>query len=148
MLGFNIEPGHPNSLAPGKRPMHTLNEYLVQRDGQTILVGGTPGGHWQVQTNIQALTAILDFGLDVQQAIEAPQFAMGSQLEAGDPTLNIESRFGEDVLRGLRERGHALAVAGPWDVGGSVQLIARDPQSGQYSAASEVRWGGGSVLGY
>jgi gamma-glutamyltranspeptidase/glutathione hydrolase len=148
MLGFNLEPGHPNSLAPGKRPVHTLNEYLVQRDGQTILVGGTPGGHWQVQTNVQALTAILDYGLDVQQAIEAPQFAMGSQLEAGDPTLNIDPRFGEATLAKLRDLGHQLNVVAPWAVGGSVQLIARDPHSGLYNAASEVRYGGGSVLGY
>jgi len=148
MLGFNLEAGHPNCVAPGKRPMHTLNEYLVQRDGQTVLAGGTPGGHWQVQTNVQALTGILDFGLDVQQAIEAPQFAMGTQMEAGDPTLNIESRFGDDTLKRLRDLGHTLAVPGPWDVGGSVQIIARDPATGLYSGASEVRRGGGSVLGY
>lgn len=148
MLGFTLEPGHPNVLAPGKRPMHTLNEYLVKRDGETVLVGGTPGGHWQVQTNIQALTALLDFGLDVQQAVEAPQFAMGSQLTAGDPTLNIEARFGEATLERLRALGHPLNVAGAWGVGGNVQLIARDRASGLYSGATEVRWGGGSVLGY
>ena len=70
------------------------------------------------------------------------------QLEAGDPTLNIDPRFGDDVLNGLRDLGHQLNVVAPWAVGGSVQLIARDPASGIYSAASEVRYGGGSVLGY
>ncbi|RIK44875.1 MAG: gamma-glutamyltransferase [Chloroflexi bacterium] len=147
MRGFNLQPGHPNCLSPGKRPMHTLNEYLVRRDGETVLVGGTPGGHWQVQTNLQALTAILDFGLDVQQAIEAPQFAMGVQLQPGDPTLNIDPRFGAATLAALRDLGHPLNVTEPWGVGGNVHLIARDPATGRYTGASEVRWGGGSALG-
>jgi len=147
MLGFNLEPGHPNCLAPGKRPMHTLNEYLVQRDGQTVLVGGTPGGHWQVQTNLQVLTSILDFGLDIQQAIETPQFAHGSQMEPLNAAIQLDARIGEDAIAELRDLGHDVEVVAPWSVGGSVQLIARDPATGVYRGATEVRYGGGSVLG-
>jgi gamma-glutamyltranspeptidase/glutathione hydrolase len=148
MLGFTLEEGHPNCLAPNKRPVHTLNQYMVQRDGHTILIGGTPGAHWQVQTNLQVLVNVLDFGMDVQEAIEAPRFIMGDQLEAASPTVNAEARFSEDTVAGLRERGHQVQTIDPWEAGGSVQLIARDPASGVYRAATEVRRGGGSVLGF
>lgn len=148
LKGFNLEEGHPNCLAPGKRPVHTLNQYMVQRDGQTTLVGGTPGAHWQVQTNLQILVNVIDFGMDVQEAIEAPRFIMGDQLEATSPAVNVEARFSDEALAGLRERGHQVETVGPWSAGGSVQLIARDVERGIYRAATEVRRGGGSVLGY
>ncbi|HUG14148.1 MAG TPA: gamma-glutamyltransferase family protein, partial [Thermomicrobiales bacterium] len=64
MNGFDLDEGNPNCLAPGKRPVHTLNQYMAQRDGQTVLVGGTPGAHWQVQTNLQLLVNVIDFGMD------------------------------------------------------------------------------------
>ena len=94
LRGFNLEPGHPNCLAPGKRPVHTLNTYIVARDGEPILIGNTPGAHWQAQTNLQILTDVLDRGMDLQRAIDAPRFAIGGQLEAGDPTVRLEARRG------------------------------------------------------
>jgi gamma-glutamyltranspeptidase/glutathione hydrolase len=147
LQGFTLEDGHPNCLAPGKRPLHTLNAYLVHKDGEPVLVGGTPGAHWQVQTNLQMLVNILDFGMDVQQAIEAPRYTMGNQLTPGDLTVRIESRAGRQALDGLRARGHRIDVAGPWDAAGAVQLIARDPASGLYRGATEPRRAGSSVLG-
>lgn len=147
LQGFNLIEGHPNSLAPGKRPVHTLNNYLVHKDGEPVLVGGTPGAQWQVQTNLQMLVNVLDFGMDVQEAIEAPRFTTGNQFAANDLTIRIESRVGEDVVEGLRARGHDVEVAGPWDAGGAVQLISRDPASGHYRGATEVRRAGSSVLG-
>jgi gamma-glutamyltranspeptidase/glutathione hydrolase len=89
LLGFNLDENAPNCLAPGKRPVHTLNPYLVQRNGETVLVGGTPGANWQVQTNLQMLTSLLDFDMDVQQAIEAPRFLIGDQLNLDNPTVKI-----------------------------------------------------------
>ena len=147
LLGFNLEEGHPNCLAPGKRPVHTLNQYVVHKDGEAVLVGGTPGAHWQVQTNLQILTNVLDFGLDLQTAIEAPRFTIGDQLETGSLTVKIESRLGEQVIGELRDLGHEIEVIGPWDSGGAVQLIARDPASGMYRGATEVRRPGNAVLG-
>jgi gamma-glutamyltranspeptidase/glutathione hydrolase len=79
MLGFNLDESHPNCLAPGKRPIHTLNNYIVRRDGQPILMGGTPGAHWQVQTNLQILCNALDFGMDPAEASAAPRFLIGGQ---------------------------------------------------------------------
>ncbi len=147
LQGFNLEDGHPNCLAPGKRPVHTLNNYLVRKDGEPVLVGGTPGAQWQVQTNLQMLVNILDFEMDVQEAIEAPRFTMGNQLAAGDQTVRIESRVGQDAVDGLRSRGHGVDVAGPWEAAGAVQVISRDPASGIYRGATEVRRAGSSVLG-
>ncbi len=147
MLGFNLDEGHPNCLAPGKRPVHTLNNYIVQRDGQPILVGGTPGAHWQVQTNVQILCNSLDFGMDAARASEAPRFLIGEQLEVGNPTVRVESRVGEAALDRLRELGHQVQVAGPWALGGGVQLIARDPDTGMYSGATDIRRAGNSIVG-
>ena len=147
LLGFNLEDGHPNCLAPGKRPVHTLNNYLVQRDGEPVLVGGTPGAHWQVQTNLQVLNNALDFGMDPQAAADGPRFLIGDQLEVGDPVVRVEARVGEETIAGLRARGHQVEVVGPWRLGGGVQLIARDPATGMYTGATDVRRPGNSVLG-
>ena len=150
LLGFTLEEGHPNCLAPGKRPIHTLNPWLVHKDGQPVFVGGTPGAHWQVQTNLQILTNLLDFGLDVQRAIEAPRFTIGGQLDApfGEPTVTIESRIDSAVVAELRAMGHRIEVSGPWDSGGAVQLIARDPATGLLRGATEVRRPGCTVAGF
>jgi gamma-glutamyltranspeptidase / glutathione hydrolase len=148
LLGFNLDEGDPNCLAPGKRPIHTLNNYLVEKDGQPVLVGGTPGAHWQVQTNLQMLVNALDFGLDPQAAIEAPRFIIGDQLEVGDPQVKLESRYGETTIDALRRLGHQIEVTGPWGSAGSVQMIARNPDTGLLSGATEVRRAGTSVLGY
>lgn len=148
LQGFNLEEGSPNCLVPGKRPLHTLNCYVVKKDGEPILVGGTPGAHWQVQTNVQILTNILEFGMDVQEAVEAPRFTLGDQLSLGNPAGRIESRIGNDVAKDLLKLGHQLDVVGPWDVAGAVQLIMRDPRTGVYQGATEVRRAGCSVLGF
>lgn len=148
LLGFNLDAGDPNCLAPGKRPVHTLNTYVVSKDGQPWLVGGTPGAHWQVQTNVQLLTNLLDFGMDLQSAIEAPRFTVGDQLDVGDPTVKIEARIGDQTVTELRAMGHPVEVIGAWDSGGAVQLIARDAESGLLRGATEARRPGNTVIGF
>ncbi|HEX7101776.1 MAG TPA: gamma-glutamyltransferase family protein, partial [Nitrolancea sp.] len=148
MLGFNLDEDHPNCLAPGKRPIHTLNNYIVQRDGKPILMGGTPGAHWQVQTNLQILCNSLDFDMDPATASAAPRFLIGGQEEFGnDPTVRIESRASDDTFAKLRDFGHPLEVATHWALGGGVQLIGRDPVSGMYRGATDVRRPSNSILG-
>ena len=148
MLGFNLDEGHPNCLAPGKRPIHTLNNYIVQRNGKPILMGGTPGAHWQVQTNLQILCNALDFGMDPAEASAAPRFLIGGQEEFGnDPTVRVESRVGEDTLAKLRDYGHPVEPANPWALGGGVQLIGRDLESGLYRGATDIRRPSNSILG-
>ncbi|HEV2124098.1 MAG TPA: gamma-glutamyltransferase, partial [Chloroflexota bacterium] len=72
--GFTLEEGHPNVIAGGKRTMHTLNCYLLMRAGQFYAVGGTPGGDMQPQWNVQVITNLVDFGMDPQQAVDAPRW--------------------------------------------------------------------------
>jgi gamma-glutamyltranspeptidase/glutathione hydrolase len=148
MLGFTLDDEHPNCLAPRKRPIHTLNTYIVYDGERPILVGGTPGAHWQVQTNLQVLVNVLDFGMNAQRAVGAPRFTFGNQLEPGDQTVKLEARVGEEVMNKLRNLGHHIEVIGPWESGGAVQLIERDPDSGVYLGATEVRRPGCSIIGY
>jgi gamma-glutamyltranspeptidase/glutathione hydrolase len=70
--GFSLDPDHPNCIAPGRRTMHTLNAYMVHRDGQPWLVGGTPGGDQQAQWNTQMISNIIDHGMSLQESAEAP----------------------------------------------------------------------------
>jgi hypothetical protein len=83
MLGFVLDPASPNCVAPGKRPVHASNTFLVQQDGRSVLVGGRPNAHWQVQTNLQVLTRVLDWGMDVDAAVVASRFTLGDQLAMG-----------------------------------------------------------------
>jgi len=144
--GFRLDPGHPNVIEPGKRTMHTLNAYLVCRDGRPWLVGGTPGGDQQTQWNVQTLTGILDHGMSLQDAIEAPRW---HSFPGTDPAnlampmaVRLESRVPEGTRQALAGRGHAIEVLGPWSGGGTVQLIQIDPATGVLRGASDPRAGG------
>lgn len=135
LTGFTLEPGHPNELAPGKRPVHTLNTYLATRDGRAAIVGGTPGADRQVQTNVQILTGLIDLGLDPQAANDAPRWSIGPGVR-----LEIETGFGEDVERSLAKRGHDLAPFGAFAPPmGRAQLIVVDADSGARLGASDLR---------
>jgi gamma-glutamyltranspeptidase len=142
--GFSLEEGDPNVYAPGKRTLHTLNCYLVtDDDGAPVLAGGTPGGDGQPQWNLQVLSGLIDQGLDVQLAAEAPRW----EIHPGtDPhkrpqpfELVVEGRIGEEALTGLERRGHRLRRIGDWACGGAVQLIARDPKTGVLTGGSDPR---------
>ncbi|HXH20686.1 MAG TPA: gamma-glutamyltransferase family protein, partial [Dehalococcoidia bacterium] len=87
MTGFNLDPGSANCLAPGKRTVHTLNNFLVIKDGRLVIGGGTPGADFQVQTNLQVISAVVDGGLDLQAAVDLPRWAT-----ATGGRLSIESR--------------------------------------------------------
>ncbi len=140
MTGFSLDRGHPNVLAPGKRTMHTLNAWMVFRDGALRIAGNTPGGDYQVQTNFQVLTAMLDFGLDPQAAIDAPRW--GDAPEA----LLLEREFPEDTRDGLVRRGHEVKpvdrVLAPM---GRAQAIAVDAASGALIGGSDARGEGGAA---
>ncbi|MFQ5879958.1 MAG: gamma-glutamyltransferase [Dehalococcoidia bacterium] len=139
---FSLAAGHPNRLEPGKRTMHTLNTYMVFKDGSPLLVGGTPGGDYQVQTNLQVLTNLLDLGLDVQRAIDAPRWGYTAELG-----LQLEERFPEAVVQELRALGHQVSLLHPWAISsGRAQVIVRDPHTGSYVAGSDSR-GEGCALG-
>ncbi|MEZ4522555.1 MAG: gamma-glutamyltransferase [Thermomicrobiales bacterium] len=141
--GFSLEEGHPNVIEPGKRTMHTLNAYAVGKDGEIFLVGGTPGGDQQPQWNMQVLTNLIDYGMDVQAAVEAPRWI---SFPGTDP-LNIdnefvvraESRISEEALDGLRQRGHRVEVLEPYGAGGTMFLISRDMETGVLQGGGDPR---------
>jgi gamma-glutamyltranspeptidase/glutathione hydrolase len=109
---FSLDPGHPNALAPRKRPFHTLIASVVTRDGEPVLGFATMGGNGQAMFHVQVLTNVLDYGLDMQEAIERPRFLIGSFLpgEAAD-TIHVERRVPAAALAGLRRKGHLVKAA-------------------------------------
>ena len=143
---FSLDMDSPNRLAPGKRPMHTLNSWMLLQNGTPRVVGGTPGSFWQVQTNLQLISNVIDLGMPVQPAIDAPRWTMGAQTSWSEAALSLEARFGEPVGRLLRERGHSVQMIGEWAAGGAAQLIR--VEDGGLTGAGDPRPGTSSVLGY
>jgi gamma-glutamyltranspeptidase/glutathione hydrolase len=142
--GFSLEDGHPNLYAPGKKTMHTLNCWLVaDAAGVPVMVGGTPGGDGQPQWNLQLLTALIDGGLDVQAATEAPRWSLWPGTDPADRPnpyeLRVETRLGEAALADLTARGHRLKPTGAWGGSGAAQIIARDPTTGVLAGGSDPR---------
>jgi gamma-glutamyltranspeptidase/glutathione hydrolase len=137
---FSLDPTHPNVLAPGKRPFHTLTPFMVLRDGRPLLVAGTMGGEGQPQTMVALTTRVLDFGLDVQAAVEAPRWLYGRTWGAPTRALSLEGRFGPRVVEGLQARGHAVRVLEPWsDTMGHAQAVFIDHATGLLVGAGDPR---------
>ncbi|MBV9850501.1 MAG: gamma-glutamyltransferase [Armatimonadetes bacterium] len=143
MTGFSLEPGHPNALAPGKKTMHTLNTWMLFRDDALWAIGGTPGGDAQVQTNLQTITQLIDWGRSPQEAIESPKWHVPSQ----NAELAVEDRLPLETCYELRQRGHQLTVGGPWSAPCASQIILLDPATGALLAGSDPRTDG-LALGY
>jgi gamma-glutamyltranspeptidase/glutathione hydrolase len=143
-FGFNLIDGHPNALASGKRPMHTLMPGMALRGGAPWLAFGTRGADGQPQTGLQLLNGLLDFGLDLQAAMEAPRWAHGAPGGRYPATaLVLESRFGQSVADDLAGRGHEVMLADPIDhVMGTAQTIQVDSSRGCYIASSDPRGDG------
>ena len=133
---FTLETGHPNQVAPGKRPYHTLSPIMaLHPDGELAFTLGTPGGDSQTQTILQITHNLLMFGMTPQQAIEAPRF----RSQAGT-RLAIENRVAAAVLAELQTRGHELNVIDGWTATfGGAQMVHRDPASGVLTAAADPR---------
>ncbi len=143
-FGFNLLDGHPNALEPGKRPMHTLMPGFAMRGGRPWLAFGTRGADGQPQTGLQVLEGLLDFGRDLQTAVEAPRWAHGAPGGRYPASaLVLESRFGSSVAEDLAARGHEVMLAETVDpVMGTVQAIMLDEARGCYIAATDPRGDG------
>ncbi len=145
---FWLEEGLPNSLEPGKRPRTTLSPTLVARNGEPYLALGTPGGDQQDQWTLNTFLAHVHFGLNLQEAIDAP----GHHTEAFPSSfypretrvrhVAVEDRAGAATIDGLRERGHDVEVSGPWSLG-RVSAVGRE-LDGQLKAGANSR----SMQGY
>ena len=143
---FSLDPKSPNQLAPGKRPMHTLNSWMLLQNGRPQVVGGTPGSFWQVQTNLQLISNLIDLGMPVQAAIDAPRWTMGGQTSWSDSSLSLEARFGDAVMHSLRQRGHRVQSIGDWAAGGAAEVIRIEGE--MLTGGGDPRPGTSSILGY
>ncbi len=112
---FSLDPDHANRIEPRKRPLHTLMASMAFRDETPFLLFGTMGADGQPQFHLQVYSALLDFGLDLQQAIEAPRWISGRfGLGEARETLRIESRFPAETTECLRRLGHPVDIVGAW----------------------------------
>jgi gamma-glutamyltranspeptidase/glutathione hydrolase len=148
---FWLEEGLPSSLRPGARPRTTLSPGLALRDGTGWLAWGTPGGDQQEQWALHAFLRHVDRGLDLQEAIDAPEFHTDHLISSFYPrgferrSLAAEGRFGEGILGDLRRRGHDVAVWPDWSLG-RVTAVGRDPR-GLLKAGANPRGMQGYAVG-
>jgi len=145
MACFSLEDG-PNQLAPGKRPVHTLNSWMLMAEGRARVIGGTPGSFWQVQTNLQLISNLIDGGVGLQEAVDNPRWRMGPQTSWTEASLELEGRFGAATAEGLRRLGHQVILIGDWEAGGAAQLISLGDEG--LTGAGDPRPGTSAVLGY
>ncbi|MGH7728681.1 MAG: gamma-glutamyltransferase family protein [Vulcanimicrobiaceae bacterium] len=138
---FRLEAGHPNELAGGKRPLHTLSPVMVLRDGRPELVFGTMGGDGQPQTHVQVLHAIYEREIPLQAAIDAPRFVYGRDSESPFvEALRVESRLDPSLVEGLRALGHKLEVLGPYEHAlGHGHAVAIDRERGTFAGGCDPR---------
>ena len=140
---FNCQEGHPNVVEPGKRPRTTLVNYIVSKDGQPTMTIGCPGGDNQVQANVQLVLNVLVFGMDPQQAVEAPRFASQSVTNSFYPhdyypgRLDLEAGIPESTAEKLRSLGHKIERV--VDCGMGATVARRDSENGVLSTGADPR---------
>ena len=137
---FVLDPEHPNCIAPHKRPYHTIIPAMVLRDGRLALCYGVMGGFMQPQGHVQVLSNIVDHGMDVQHALDAPRF----RFDAGR-RFGIEPSLPESTYQSLEKLGHELHVESMSGSFGGGQAIMVDPESGAFLAGSDPRKDGCAV---
>ena len=141
---YSLVRGEANALEPGKRPRSTLQSTLVMKDGQPFMITGSPGGDDQVMITIQTLVNVIDFGMNVQQAIEAPRWSTHSFPSSVFPhtmvpgEMAVEERIPEATRKELIARGHKLQVAPPWSLASSAGIVI-DAKTGVLSAGADPR---------
>ena len=141
---YSLVPGHANALEPGKRPRSTLQGTLVLKEGKPFLITGSPGADDQCMRTIQTFLNIVDFGMNAQQAIEAPRWTTRGfpaspfphTMYPGD--LSLEGRIPDSVRAELAKRGHKVAMRGPWSMNASAAVMV-DWETGTLSAAADPR---------
>jgi len=141
---YSLVRGEANALAPGKRPRSTLQSTLVLKDDQPYAILGSPGGDDQVMRTMQTLINLVDFGMNIQQAIEAPRWSTRSfpaspfphTMYPGD--MAVEARIPEATRQALIARGHKLRVSPAWSMGSNAGIVV-DPLTGVLSAGADPR---------
>jgi gamma-glutamyltranspeptidase/glutathione hydrolase len=141
---YSLVRGEANALEPGKRPRSTLQSTLVMKDGKPFAIMGSPGGDDQVMRTIQTLINMVDFGMNIQEAIEAPRWTTSSFPSSVFPhtmypgAMAVEARIPDATRAALIARGHNLSVAGPWSMGSNAGVVV-DEKNGVLSAGADPR---------
>jgi gamma-glutamyltranspeptidase/glutathione hydrolase len=141
---YSLVRGEANALEPGKRPRSTLQSTLVMKDGAPFAILGSPGGDDQVMRTLQTLINVVDFGMNIQQAIEAPRWTTSSFPASPFPhtmypgAMAVEARIPEATRDALIARGHKLSVAWPWSLGSNAGIVI-DERNGVLSAGADPR---------
>jgi gamma-glutamyltranspeptidase/glutathione hydrolase len=151
---FTLEEGHANIYEPGKRPFHTIIPGFVTKDDEPYMAFGVMGGDFQPQGHVQVLINMIDFGMDLQDAGDAPRIAhTGSSTPRGDKMdtdggqVGLEDYFSPDLADQLRARGHNVQVGNDVMFYGGYQAIKFDKENGVYIGATEIRKDG-QAAGY
>lgn len=142
---FWLDPENPNCIAPHKRPRTTPCTFIVLKNGQPFMSLGTPGGDSQAQCDLQVLSNIVDYGLNVQEAVEAPRFCGYSFPQSPWPhdeypnRLVLEGRISSSVADSLRDNGHDVEITGPWGITNGFTPILVDQETGVYHGGADPR---------
>jgi gamma-glutamyltranspeptidase/glutathione hydrolase len=153
MQMFYLDPAHANALMPGKRPRTTLTPSLALKDGEPFMVFGTPGGDQQDQWTLQFFINYVDFGMNVQEAVDAPNFhsshfpASFYPHSAEPGAMAIENRVSEETIESLKAKGHNVQVVRGWSHG-RVLGIRYDAGTGVMYGASSPRLETGYAMGW
>ncbi|MCJ7620685.1 MAG: gamma-glutamyltransferase, partial [Anaerolineae bacterium] len=140
---FTLEEGHPNVLAGGKRPYHTIIPAMALRDGALWLSFGVMGGFMQPQGHVQVLSNMLDYGMDAQTALDAPRFRVD---ERGGPEVSLEGGVPTETCKALEEMSHNLRIEPALGSGfGGGQIIAVHADTGVLEGGSDPRKDGCAV---
>ncbi len=140
---FNNDEGHPNVVEPGKRPRTTLINYIISRNGQPVMTVGCPGGDNQAQANLQLMLNVILFGMNPQQAVEAPRFSTMSNVNSFYPHVyhpgrsDLEEAIPETTAEDLRALGHQIARTVDCGMGATVSV--RDQETGHLSTGADPR---------
>ncbi|MDE2931852.1 MAG: gamma-glutamyltransferase family protein [Chloroflexota bacterium] len=141
---FSLDPDHPNALVPGKRPRTTLTPSLAMKDDRPHMVFGTPGGDMQDQWTLQFFLNVVDFDMDIQEAIDAPSFhtmhfpSSFYPRAAYPKRVVVEGRIPEETRTELESRGHEIVVGGDW-AHGQVTGARFDPDTGVIEGGASPR---------
>lgn len=130
---FRLNPGHAQTLAPGRRPLHTIIPALAERPGDIRLCFGVTGADVQPQGHVQVFLGLSRFGMTVQEALDAPRFRLN-----GDGGVALEAKIRATTRAGLASRGHAVSVDDELEFG-AAQIVARDLRRGVLAGATERR---------
>jgi gamma-glutamyltranspeptidase/glutathione hydrolase len=150
MMGFTLEPGHPNEVAPGKRPAHTLHSYLVTQarasGDELAVVGGTPGGYRQPQNNMQILDHLLREGMDVQDALDEPRWSVAPDGPDGRRRVEVEMRPGSSLAGEFEAAGIEVIPFAAWDGQMGRPNVACRHIDGSYAVGADLRGEGQALV--